>query len=198
MEHDSSVAEYFDQPPPIKLVYAIPRGRQMGVLHTPDFFVIRDHEAGWEEWKTEEELQHLNARNPHRYLPKPKAQGGWDCPPGAAYAAPWDSTTEFDLQQRSIGRSNATFSFWTTTCVPIHPSSPQAAAKRRAHKFRPSRAFISINSCKGLQWVSAPWSLSLQRLVVGVSMMHGNGESLITVTEVSHWFYQCDSKRFDR
>ena len=56
----------------------------MGVLHTPDFFVIRDHEAGWEEWKTEEELQHLNARNPHRYLPKPKAQGGWDCPPGAA------------------------------------------------------------------------------------------------------------------
>src|SRR5215472_12512840 len=70
MEHDSSVAEYFDQPPPIKLVYAIPRGRQMGVLHTPDFFVIRDHEAGWEEWKTEEELQHLNVRNPHRYLPK--------------------------------------------------------------------------------------------------------------------------------
>jgi putative transposase len=88
MEHDPSVAEYFDQPPPIKLVYASPRGRQMGVLHTPDFFVIRDHEAGWEEWKTEEELQHLNARNPNRYLPKPKAQGGWDCPPGAAYAAP--------------------------------------------------------------------------------------------------------------
>jgi transposase InsO family protein len=88
MEHDPSVAEYFDQPPAIKLVYESPRGRRMGVLHTPDFFVIRDRGAGWEEWKTEEELHHLNARNPNRYVPKPKEQGGWDCPPGAAYAAP--------------------------------------------------------------------------------------------------------------
>jgi transposase InsO family protein len=87
MEHDPSVAEYFDQPPPIRLVYESPGGRQLRVLHTPDFFVIRDSEAGWEEWKTEEELHHLNARNPKRYLPKPKEQGGWDCPPGAAYAA---------------------------------------------------------------------------------------------------------------
>jgi putative transposase len=88
MEHDPLVAEYFDQPPPIKLVYESPTGRRMGVLHTPDFFVIRDHEAGWEEWKTEEELQRLNTRSPNRYVPKPKEQGGWDCPPGVAYAAP--------------------------------------------------------------------------------------------------------------
>lgn len=87
MEHDPSVAEYFDQPPPIKLVYESPTGRRMGVLHTPDFFVIRDHEAGWEEWKTEEELQCLNIRNPNRYAPEPKEQGGWDCPPGIAHAA---------------------------------------------------------------------------------------------------------------
>lgn len=87
MEHDPSVAEYFDQPPPIKLNYASPKGRRMGVWHTPDFFVIRDDGAGWEEWKTEEELQHLNRRNPNRYLLKPKDQGGWDCPPGVTYAA---------------------------------------------------------------------------------------------------------------
>jgi len=57
MEHDPSVLEYFDQPPPIKLTYESPTGRSMGVWHTPDFFVIRDRGAGWEEWKTEEELQ---------------------------------------------------------------------------------------------------------------------------------------------
>ena len=56
----------------------------MGVLHTPDFFVIRETEAGWEEWKTEEDLQRLSERNPNRYC---AGDGGrWCCPPGAAYA----------------------------------------------------------------------------------------------------------------
>jgi len=84
MEHDDGVLEYFDQPPPIKLDYESVAGKRMGVLHTPDFFVIRCEEAGWEEWKTEEELRRLSAHNPNRYVP-----GGdepWCCPPGQAYA----------------------------------------------------------------------------------------------------------------
>ncbi len=84
MEHSASVLEYFDQAPPIKSVYASPTGRRMAVWHTPDFFVIRDREAGWEEWKTEDELERLTVKNPGRYFPN--AQGGWKCPPGAAYA----------------------------------------------------------------------------------------------------------------
>ena len=39
-----------------------------------------------EEWKTEEGLQHLKAKNPNRYCPK--GRSGWDCPPGRAYAEP--------------------------------------------------------------------------------------------------------------
>lgn len=84
MEHDATVLEYFDQPPAIKLDYESVAGKRMGVLHTPDFFVIRREEAGWEEWKTEEELRRLNVHNPNRYAP-----GGdepWRCPPGQAYA----------------------------------------------------------------------------------------------------------------
>lgn len=84
MEHDAAVLEYFDQPPAIKLDYESVAGKRMGVLHTPDFFVIRREEAGWEEWKTEEELRRLNMHNPNRYAP-----GGdepWRCPPGQAYA----------------------------------------------------------------------------------------------------------------
>jgi len=84
MEHDATVLEYFDQPPPIKLEYESAAGKRMGVLHTPDFFVIRETEAGWEEWKTEEDLQRLSERNPNRYR---AVEGGrWCCPPGAAYA----------------------------------------------------------------------------------------------------------------
>ena len=56
----------------------------MGVLHTPDFFVIRQQEAGWEEWKTEEELHRLKAHNSNRY--SSGENGQWFCPPGAAYA----------------------------------------------------------------------------------------------------------------
>jgi putative transposase len=84
MEHDAAVLEYFDQPPSIKLDYASATGKRMGVLHTPDFFVIRDRDAGWEEWKTEEELQRLAERNPNRYCAG--AEGRWRCPPGADYA----------------------------------------------------------------------------------------------------------------
>lgn len=84
MEHDAGVLEYFDQPPPFKLTYDSPRGKRMGVLHTPDFFVLREREAGWEEWKTEEDLGRLSERNPHRYCAS--EEGLWCCPPGIAYA----------------------------------------------------------------------------------------------------------------
>lgn len=84
MEHDSHVIEYYDQPPPIKLDYKSACGKALGVIHTPDFFVLRETEAGWEEWKTEEELRRLRARNPNRYCLDEK--GKWLCPPGHAYA----------------------------------------------------------------------------------------------------------------
>jgi hypothetical protein len=78
MEHDNGVLEYFDQPPRIKLDYESPAGKRMGVLH------IREKEAGWEEWKTEEELRRLSERNSNRY--STGEDGRWRCPPGAAYA----------------------------------------------------------------------------------------------------------------
>jgi putative transposase len=84
MEHDATVLEYFDQPPAIKLDYESVAGKRMGVLHTPDFFVIRCGQAGWEEWKTEEELRRLNMHNPNRY--SPGSDEPWRCPPGQAYA----------------------------------------------------------------------------------------------------------------
>lgn len=84
MEHDEDVLEFYDQPPPIKLLYPDKTGRRLGIVHTPDFFVIRMDAAGWEEWKTEEELGKLAVRMAHRYV---KADAGWQCPPGEQYAA---------------------------------------------------------------------------------------------------------------
>ncbi len=67
LEHDDGVLEYWDQPNSIKLDYVGAHGRHLGVLHTPDYFVIRRTDAGWEECKTEEELIRLSERNPNRY-----------------------------------------------------------------------------------------------------------------------------------
>ena len=42
LEHDGEVLEYCDQPPAIKLHYQSAAGRRLGVLHTADYFVIRE------------------------------------------------------------------------------------------------------------------------------------------------------------
>lgn len=52
MEYDPDVLEYYDQPSGIKLSYQALSGRKVGVLHTPDFFVLRQKSTGFEEWKT--------------------------------------------------------------------------------------------------------------------------------------------------
>lgn len=83
LEHDPDVIEYFDQAPSIKLAYNAADGKRLGVLHTPDFFVIRQGSAGWEECKTEEELRRLAEHNPNRYC---RRKDGWVCPPGEAHA----------------------------------------------------------------------------------------------------------------
>ena len=84
MEHSGSVLEYWDQPPPIKLEYGTPAGRAIGVLHTPDFFVLRADSAGWEECKLEEDLRRLAESQPNRY--RRTDDGTWSCPPGEEFA----------------------------------------------------------------------------------------------------------------
>ncbi len=86
MEHDPQVLAFYDQPPPLKLTYLAPSGRRVGVLHTPDFFVLRVDSICWEEWKLEAELERLAEVMPARYV---RSSTGWSCPPGEAVAAAW-------------------------------------------------------------------------------------------------------------
>jgi len=83
MEHDPEVVEFFDQPGRIKLTYQGNK-KQVGVWHTPDFFVLGKDGAGWLECKMEETLLQLAQTQPHRYHHHP--DGTWSCPPGEAYA----------------------------------------------------------------------------------------------------------------
>jgi transposase InsO family protein len=82
-EHDASVKEYYDQPPAIKLKYRSISEKVTALYHTPDFFVIYEDKAGWEEWKSEEDLWKLAQESPNRYV---FIDGQWHCPPGEEYA----------------------------------------------------------------------------------------------------------------
>ena len=106
-EHDQQVLEFYDQPPAIKLIYQAKNGRQVGVWHTPDYFVLRADGIGWEEWKTDAGLEHLSQTMPQRYCRD--AVGHWRCPPGERFAAQFDmvyrlrSSTEIDwVLQRNL------------------------------------------------------------------------------------------------
>ena len=103
LEHDRDVLEYYDQPPTFKLDYRGATGRHLGVLHTADYFVIRQKTAGWEECKTHEELVQLAQRNENRY--QPAEGGGWRCPPGEAHA----EALGFYYRVRSSGEINWIF-----------------------------------------------------------------------------------------
>ena len=83
-EHDPQTLEFWDQPPPIKLAYEAKNGRQLGVWHTPDFFVIRSDAVAWEEWKAEAGLERLAETMPNRY--RRDELGHWTCPPGVRLA----------------------------------------------------------------------------------------------------------------
>jgi putative transposase len=82
--HEDDLLEYWDQPPPFTLRYKTKTGANHGHLHTPDFFVLRQDRAGWEEWKMEEELPTLAEKMPARYVGG--EDEGWHCPPGEEYA----------------------------------------------------------------------------------------------------------------
>lgn len=107
MEHDPSVLEFWDQPPSITLHYPakLKNGgtRNIGVLHTPDYFVIREDALGWEEWKTEEELLRFESAESNRYVRD--EHGQWRCPSGEEVAIPLG----FYYRVRSSAEIHGTF-----------------------------------------------------------------------------------------
>ncbi len=84
MEQDDDVLEYYDQSIRIPLHYRAKSGRNTTQWHTPDFFVMRQDRAGWEEWKPASALDTLTNDMPTRY--QHDAAGHWRCPPGENYA----------------------------------------------------------------------------------------------------------------
>lgn len=114
-EHDPEVLEYWDQPPSFLLRYRTSTGKPVGVSHTPDFFVIRKKEAGWEEWKPEAKLAKLSREKPNRYVCLD--DGRWRCPPGEEYAAGFGLFFDCVPPKSSTRSWFAIWCFWGSICV---------------------------------------------------------------------------------
>ncbi len=91
-EYDPDVVEYHSQKGKVKLIYLDATGKKVGVLTTPDFFVLRRNGAGFVECKTEDKLVELAESMPNRYVRQ--ADGSWRCPPGEDAAAKLGLTYE--------------------------------------------------------------------------------------------------------
>lgn len=80
---DNDVIEYWDQANKFTVHVKDSKGKSRGHKCTPDFFVIRQDSAGWEEWKTEEKLLKLAQKYPERYY---YDGDQWYYAPGEEYA----------------------------------------------------------------------------------------------------------------
>lgn len=89
-ENDETVLEYWDQPSSFTINYHNAAGRYLGTTHTPDFLVLREDGAGWEEFKTDEELRKLEEDYPDRY--QLGDDGVWRSPAGEKAAAEYGLT----------------------------------------------------------------------------------------------------------
>lgn len=91
MEDDAGVVEFYDQPAPaFKLSYQTRSGQKRAPFHTLDFFVRHPDQAGWQEWKPEDQLRKRASKHPFR---SQQRDGQWVCPPGAASAARFGHTS---------------------------------------------------------------------------------------------------------
>ncbi|MFL5653498.1 MAG: Mu transposase C-terminal domain-containing protein [Ktedonobacteraceae bacterium] len=135
MERDDDILEFYDQSSRIPLSYRARSGHKTTQWHTPDFFVLRTSEAGWEEWKPASALDELAVSMPARY--QQAGTGQWCCPPGEAYAAQFGLTYRLrsSAEYHPLEIQNLKFlqDFWAHD-VPPHPEQEALAlAHIRAH-----------------------------------------------------------------
>jgi hypothetical protein len=100
-DQDCDVIEFFDQPEPIKLVYAARSGRMTGCMHTPDFLILRRELVSWIEVKNETRLIYLAEAQPNRF--QRSELGQWRCIPGEEAA----KTYGFSYQIISTAQINS-------------------------------------------------------------------------------------------
>ncbi len=176
MERDEDVLEYYDQPTRLQLRYRARSGRSTTQWHTPDFFVIRRSEAGFEEWKKSSAAQNLTVTMPERYVRR--SAGGWQCPPGEkaaeVYGLFYHVRTDAELHPLYIQNLKFLQDFWiheypvsasqeahVLTCLSTAPSisvaelldvSPDLPVDVLWALLTHNRVFTNLSAASLMQW----------------------------------------------
>lgn len=90
-EYDARVLGWVPQPaaPVLHLEYVNKDGRRISHNHVADALLIEPDGAYLVDLKTEQALVGGAEAYPGLYVRRPLAEGGWQCPPLEAAAAPW-------------------------------------------------------------------------------------------------------------
>src|SRR6266516_3130923 len=164
MERDSDVLEMYDQPTRIQLHYHARSGRKTSPWHTPDFLVLRQHGAVFEEWKHASSLDTLAVTMPERY--QRQAKGGWQCPPGemAARSLCLSYRVRTSAEYHPLYIENLKFlqDFWTH---PFHFPEEQEAQVLAALSAYPGVSVTELVAAHPGLSVDVVWALLTRSLI---------------------------------
>ncbi len=175
MERDEDVLEFYDQPTRIELHYHSRSGRKTSPWHTPDFLVLRQDGAVFEEWKHASSLEKLAVTMPGRY--QRQAKGGWQCPPGeqAARALGLSYRVRTSDECHPLYIENLKFlqDFWTH---PFHLETEQETQVLTAISVYPGVSVAQlVDAHPGLS-VDVVWALLTRSVIFtdlsAASLMH--------------------------
>jgi putative transposase len=164
VNRDDDVLAYYDQPTRLQLQYRARSGRKTTQWHTPDFFVIRQHSAGFEEWKPARAFPTLAETMPERYVRTPS--GTWKSPPGEQAAQVhglyYRVRTDTELHPLLIQNLKILQDFW------IHPYPVTPAQEAQVTALLSTAPGISItqvqDACPDLP-VDVLWALLTQQCI---------------------------------
>lgn len=164
MERDEDVLEMYDQPTRIQLHYHARSGRKTSPWHTPDFLVLRQHGAVFEEWKHASSLDTLAVTMPERY--QRQAKGGWQCPPGemAARSLGLSYRVRTSAEYHPLYIENLKFlqDFWTH---PFHFPEEQEAQVLAALSAYPGVSVTELVTAHPDLSVDVVWALLTRSLI---------------------------------
>ncbi len=193
MERDEDVLEYYDQPTRIQLHYHARSGRKTSPWHTPDFLVLRQDGAAFEEWKNTSSLEKLAVTMPERY--QRQAKGGWLCPPGEQAARSLDLSyrvrTSAEYHPLYIENLKFLQDFWTH---PFHIEAEQEAQVLAALDVSPGVSVAQlVDAHPGLP-VDVVWAL-LTRSVIFTDL---SAASLMSWDQVMLYRSEAEVPQADR